>query len=62
MSVLSANHCGPYDAAGALQCVGHSGIIASWGEVPTEGWAATAAPYVRDFQRVPCPGIEGEDG
>jgi len=73
MFVLSANHYGPYDEGGTLQCVGHSSIIAPWGEVlaeVTEGsgvavaevdfaraeeWAATAAPYVKDFQRVPCP-------
>jgi predicted amidohydrolase len=77
MFVMSANHFGPYDSGGTLRCVGHSSIIAPWGEVlaeVTEGsgvavaevefsraeeWAATAAPYVRDWQRVGCPVMEG---
>ncbi len=73
---LSANHTGPYDESGHLQCIGHSSIIAPWGEVlaevtdgpgvavadvdfgKAEEWAATAAPYVRDFQRVGCPELD----
>lgn len=76
--VMSANHYGGYDEGGHLRCVGHSSIIAPWGEVlaeVTEGagvavaevdfakaeqWAATAAPYVRDFEAVACPVLGNE--
>ncbi|MBI3944611.1 MAG: carbon-nitrogen hydrolase family protein [Armatimonadetes bacterium] len=33
---MSANHCGGYDADGHLRAVGHSAIIAPWGEVLAE--------------------------
>ncbi len=33
---MSANHCGVYDSDGYLQGVGHSAIIAPWGEVLAE--------------------------
>jgi omega-amidase len=36
ITVVSANNSGPYDSAAALECVGHSTIIAPWGEVLAE--------------------------
>ena len=33
---MSANHSGPYDAAGDLRAIGQSAIIAPWGEVLAE--------------------------
>jgi predicted amidohydrolase len=70
---LSANHACPTDRAAPRGPVGHSCIVAPWGEMLVElgeepgvavaevdfaaaaGWAAAAAPYLRDYLAVPPP-------